>query len=93
MVNPLFLLECPYKEKLEPSEFIDHTCYHTPGDGTSGKYVITIPRFDSATLEEWIIFVDLVQKALVGKNVTTDLPMYKCMEWVPKGDAKDEFTQ
>ena len=52
-----------------------------------------IPRFDSGTPEEWIIFMDLVQKALVGQNVTTGPPMYKCMERVLKGDAKAEFTQ
>ena len=43
--------------------------------------------------EEWIIFVGLVQKALVGQNVTTGPPMYKCIERVLKGYAKAEFTQ
>ena len=69
-------------EDLEPSEYIDHTSHNTPGDSTSGKYVIKIPRFDSGTPEEWIIFVDLVQKASVGQNVTTGPPLYKCMERV-----------
>ena len=40
--------------------------------------------------EEWIFFVDLVQKALLSQDVTTGPPMYECMEWVMKGDAKDE---
>ena len=35
----------------------DHTCYHTLGDFSSGKYVIKIHRFDSGTPEE---------RALVG---------------------------
>ena len=43
--------------------------------------------------EEWIIFMYLVQKALVGQNVNTGSPMHKCMERVLKGDAKTEFTQ
>ena len=43
--------------------------------------------------EEWIIFVDLVQKALVGQNVTTGPSMYKFMEIVLNSDAKAEFTQ
>ena len=67
--------------------------HYTPRDTTSGKYVIKIPRFDSGTPEEWIIFVDLVQKSLVGQNVTTGPPMYKCMERVLKGDTKAEFLQ
>ena len=32
--------------------------------------------------EEWIIFVDLVQKALLEQNVTTDPPMTESMEIV-----------
>ena len=54
--------------------------------------MIKIPTFDSGMPEAWIILVDLVQKALVGQNVTTDPPMYNCMERVLKGDAKAEFT-
>ena len=68
-------------------------CHNTPGDNTSGKYVIKIPRLNSGTPEEWIIFVELVQMALVGQNVTTSSPMYKHMERVLKCDAKAKFTQ
>ena len=60
LVNPIIPLERSEKEDLQPSEYIDHTCHNTPCDRTSGKYVIKIPRLDSSTLEEWIIFVDLV---------------------------------
>ena len=67
----------PEKEDLEPSKYIDHTCHNTPGNSTSGKYVIKIPRFDSGTPEEWIIFMELVQKALVGQNITTDTNAWK----------------
>ena len=62
------------------------------GNSTSGKYIIEIPRFDSSMPAEMIIFLDLVQKALVGQNVTTDPSMYKCIERVLNGDAKAEFT-
>ena len=55
--------------------------------------MIEIPRFDSGTPEEWVFFMDLVQKASVGQNVTTGSLMYKCMERVMKGDAKTKFTE
>ena len=93
LVDPIILLERPEKQDLKPSEYIDHTCHNTPGDSTSDKYVIKIPRYDSGTSEEWIIFVDLVQRALIGQNITTSPPMYECMGRVLKGDAKTEFTQ
>ena len=81
------------KGDLKPSKYIDYMCHNTPGNSTSGKYIIEIPRFDSGMPEEWIIFMDLVQKALVGQNVTTGPPIYKHMERVLKGDAKAKFTQ
>ena len=68
-------------------------CDDTPGDCALGKYVIKISRFDSDTLEDMIIFVDLVGKAFLGQNITTCPPMYKCMERVLKGDATADFTQ
>ena len=37
--------------------------------------------------------MDLVQKSLLGQNVTTGLPMYKWMESVLTGDTKAEFLQ
>ena len=93
LVNLIILLERPVKEDLEPSKYIGQTCHNTPGNSAPGKYVIKIPRFDSCMPKEWIVFVDLVQKALVQQNVTTGPPTYKCMVRVLKGDAKAEFTQ
>ena len=50
--------------------------------------MIKIPRFETGTSEEWIIFVDLIQKSLVGQNFTTGPTMHKCMERVLKDNAK-----
>ena len=68
-------------------------CHNTPGDSTSGRYIYKISRFGSGMPEECIIFMDLVQKSLVGQNVTTGPPMYKCMERLLTGDTKAEFWQ
>ena len=55
--------------------------------------MIKIPRFDSGATVEWIILVQLVQKALVGQNINTGPPMSKYMENLLKGDVKGEFVQ
>ena len=78
---------------MDPSEYFDCTCHNTPGDSSSGKDVIKIPRFGSGTPEEWIVFMNLVQKSLVGQHVTTGPSMYKCMERLLSGDAKAKFRQ
>ena len=37
--------------------------------------------------------MDLVQKSLVGQNITIVLPMYECIKRILTGDAKAEFFQ
>ena len=66
---------------------------YIPEDSTSGKYVIKIPIFGSVASEEWIIFMDLDQKSLMGQNVTTGSSMYKCMVRMLTSDAKAKFLQ
>ena len=88
LVKPIIPLPRPEKNELDPLEHIDCTCHNTPGDSKSDKYVIKIPRFGSSTPEEWIIFMNKVQKSLVGQNVTIGPPMYECMERVLIGEAK-----
>ena len=82
LVNPIIPLARPEKDEHEVLEYIKHRRHNTPGGTASGKHIIKIPRFNSGTPNEWIIFVDLLQKSLVGQNVTTGSPMYKCMERV-----------
>ena len=93
LVKPIIPLARPEMDYLDALQYIDHTCCHSPGNTTSGKDMIKIPRFDSRTPEGQINFVNLVQKSLVGQNVTTGPPMYKCMKRVLEGDAKAEFLQ
>ena len=93
MVKPIIPLSRSENYEVDALEYIDHKCYNTCRDTTSGKYVIKIPRIDSGTPEEYIIFVNLVKKSLVGQNVTTGPPMYKCMERMLIGGTKTEYLQ
>ena len=79
LVKPIIPLARPEINELDPLEYIDCTCHNTPGNSISGKYIIKILIFGSGTSEEWIIFIDLVQKSQVGQNITTGPPMYECM--------------
>ena len=93
LLKPFIPLTRPEKDDLDTLDYIDHKCHNPPRDTTSKVYVIKIPRFNSGTPEEWIIFVDLVQKSLVGQNAATSPPMYECMERLLIGDAKAEFLE
>ena len=57
LVKAIIPLARPEKDEFSASERFDHMYHNTPGDTTSGRYVIKIPRFDFGTPEEWIIVV------------------------------------
>ena len=76
LVKPIIPLIRTEKDGLEPYKYIDHTYCKTPGDSTSGKYMINIPIFGSSTPEEWIIFMNLVQNSLVGQMLVL---VHPCM--------------
>ena len=50
----------------QESTVIQHTCHNTPDDSAMGECVIKIPMCDSGNPEEWIMFVELVNKYLIG---------------------------
>ena len=45
LVKPIIPPARPEKDELDPLDFIDCMCHNTPGDSTSGKYLIQISRF------------------------------------------------
>ena len=93
LFNPIIPLECPEKEDLEPSEYIDHTRHNTPSNSSLGKYIIKIPRFDSGSPGEENFFMDLVQKALVGQNVSSRYRMFQPMRTPTKIPQKTKSPQ
>ena len=60
LIQLIISLARPKKDELEALEYINLTCHNNPRDTTSGKYIIKVPRFDSSSPEDWIIFMDLV---------------------------------
>ena len=92
-MTPIIRLERPEIEDLEPSKYMDHTCYNTPGDSSAVKYVIKFSEFDFSTPKGWVTFIDLVLKALEGKNATIEAHIYKCMERILKDDTEVHYAE
>ena len=90
-MNPIIPLVYPDK-KISYQASIN-VCRNTSFNSSSGKYMIKITGFDFITPEEEILFLGLIQKALVGQHITASPSTCKCMEKVVKGDAKDKFIQ
>ena len=87
---PVIPLECTTIHDKRDLKYIDHTCDNTPGDSNSGKYVIKVPVYDSGHPEEWINFIELINKCLVGQNITTGPAMYAVVQRVLEGDCNTQ---
>ena len=89
---PIIALERTMIHDKKDVKYIDHTCHNKSGDATSGKYVIKVPVYDSGHPKEWINFVEVVNKCLIGQNITTGPTMYSVVQRVLEGDAKAQFN-
>lgn len=88
---PIIPLERAKASDSKDQRYIEHTCYNTPGDSKTGKYVIQVPIYDAGHPEEWINFVELVNKCIAGQNITAGPQMYQLVLRVLQGDAKAQF--
>ena len=89
---PVIPLEHTMIHNKKDVKYIAYTCHNRPGDSNSSKYVIKVLVYDFGHPEEWINFVKLINKCLVGQNITTGPAMYAVVQRVLEGDAKAQFN-
>ena len=56
-----------------------------------GMYMIEVPIYNSGNPKEWITFVELVNKCLVGQNITNGPQMYHLIQQFLQGDVTSQF--
>eukprot|EP00957_Ditylum_brightwellii_P039633 2998089-Ditylum_brightwellii.AAC.1 len=61
---------------LNRGQFHTYKLHTTPADATSALYELSLPFFESGTLEEWILFRRYLTVVLKGQNITQGPPSY-----------------
>ena len=91
LIVPAIALSRPEKKVLTKGQYVEYKCFSVPGDTDSPAYSIQIPYFGAGTPEEWLMFLDNLDKALVGQNITDGPGRYEFTERLLKGDALATF--
>ena len=91
LIVPAIPLGRPEKKILTKGQYVEYKCFSSPGDTDSPAYNIQIPYFGTGTPEEWLMFLDNLDKALVGQHITDGPRRYEFTERLLKGDALATF--
>ena len=91
LIAPAISLERPDKKYLRKGQYVECKCNARPGDPESPVYSIQIPYFGTGTPEEWLQFLDNLEKAINGQHITSDPVRYELTERLLMGDALAMF--
>ena len=71
LIAPAISLERPDKKDPRKGQYVECKCNARPGDPESSFYSIQIPYFVTDTPEEWLQFLDNLEKAINGQHITS----------------------
>ena len=91
-IKPVIPLEWPVKSKLKQTNMLQFKLQSIPVDPDLITYKLSIPYFGKGTPEELLIFLDLVDKAIVGTNITDAPDKYALLRRLLKGEALSAFN-
>ena len=91
LIVPAIALSRPEKKVLTKGQYVEYKCFSSPGDTDSPAYNIQIPYFGSGTPEEWLMFLDNLDKALVGQHITDGPGRYEFTERLLQEDTLATF--
>ena len=63
-----------------------------PGRATSAEYTLNVPYFQSGTAEEWLKFLQNLEKVFVGQNLTTSSTKFAMTRRLITGDSLTHFN-
>ena len=91
LITPAIDLNRPERKVLTKGQYVEYKCHSSPGDPDSPVYSLQVPYFSTGSPEEWLLFMDNLNKAIIGQNITTGPSRYEFAERVLKGDALATF--
>lgn len=84
---PPIPLDRQEEKTLVRSQYITLKLRSNPTEDTSQTYNLILPYYNSASLEEWLIFRTDLNKAIIGQNITQGPARYTTARQVLQGDA------
>ena len=88
---PPIPLERPEAKELEKDQHLTLKLRAVPGRQTSGEYTLNVPYFQSWEPEEWLKFIQNLNKVFIGQNMTTYPARFAMARRLLAGDSLTHF--
>ena len=88
---PPITLERPAAKELEKDQYLALKLKSVPGRATSGEYTLNVPYFQLGEAEEWLEFLQNLNKVFVGQNLTSAPNKFSMARRLLAGDSLAHF--
>ena len=90
---PPIPLERPSVKELEKDQYLSLKLRSIPGRATSAEYTLNVPYFQSGTAEEWLKFLQSLDRVFTGQNLTTGPNKFSMARRLLAGDSLSHFDK
>ena len=91
LITPAITLDRPEPKQLSTGQYLTLKCQNQPGQADSTTYNLSIPYFGQGSAEEWLMFLDNLNKGIVGQNITDGPGRYALAEKLLIGEMLTAF--
>ena len=88
---PPITLERLAAKELEKDQYLALKLKSVPGRATSGEYALNVPYFQSGEPEEWLKFLQNLNKVFIGQNLTNCPARFVMVRRLLAGDSLTHF--
>ena len=90
---PPIPLEKPEVKELEKDQYLALKLKSIPNRANSAEYTLNVPYFQSGTPEEWLKFLQNLERVFVGQNLTTGPNKFSMARRLLAGDSLSHFDR
>ena len=90
---PPIPLEKPAVKDLEKDQYLALKLKSIPTRANSAEYTLNVPYFQSGTPEEWLKFLQNLERVFVGQNLTTGPNKFSMARRLLAGDSLSHFER
>ena len=90
---PPIPLERPAAKELEKDQYLALKLKSVPGRASSGEYTLNVPYFQSGEPEEWLKFMQSLNKVFVGQSLTSAPNKFAMARRLLAGDSLMHFDK
>ena len=80
-------------KELAKDQYLALKLKSVPGQATSAEYTLNVPYFQSGTPEEWLKFLQNLDRVFVGQNLTTGPNKFSMARRLLAGDSLSHFDR